>query len=77
MGSSGGGCRRWPGTAAERWLAGVVGERWSGTAKLNWRGLGAPVGHCGALAIPDWGSKAARAADDGGQGRRRRTDEVG
>jgi hypothetical protein len=33
------------------------------------------VGHCGALAILDWGSEAARAADDGGQWWRRRSGE--
>jgi hypothetical protein len=34
------------------------------------------VGHCGALAILDWGSKAVRAADDGGQEARWRSGEV-
>jgi hypothetical protein len=33
------------------------------------------VGHCGALAALDWGSKGARVADDGGQWWRRRSGE--
>jgi hypothetical protein len=33
------------------------------------------VSHCGALAVLDWGSEAARAADDGGQWSRWRSGE--
>jgi hypothetical protein len=39
---------------------------------MGWR---APVGHFGALAALDWGSEAARVADDGGQWWRRRSSE--
>jgi hypothetical protein len=35
------------------------------------------VGHCGALAVLDWGSEGERVADDGGQwGRWRSGEEV-
>jgi hypothetical protein len=33
------------------------------------------VGHCGALAALDWGSEAARVANDDGQWGRRRSSE--
>jgi hypothetical protein len=43
--------------------------------KCNWMGLRAPVGHGGALVALDRGLEAVGAADDGGQGLRRRSSE--
>jgi hypothetical protein len=47
-----------------------------GRGKMKLDGLGSTSDHCGALVALDWGSKAARTADDGGQWWRRRSGEA-
>jgi hypothetical protein len=46
-----------------------------GRGEMKLEGLGSTGDHCGALAVLDWGSEAAGAADDGGQWWQRRSGE--